>query len=67
MDKTMELMELYQAEYTRQVVAEYGHNRFDDFSMEDKASISAIGLMIASIQRQLASKKGNKYGNNTKM
>ena len=52
----------YVDEYRKQIIEEEGHNRFDEFSETNKASVSALGLFLISLEDYLTnnSKKENK-------
>jgi len=43
----------YVDEYRKQIIEEEGHNRFDEFSETNKASVSALGLFLISLEDYL--------------
>ena len=54
MNKALEFTRRYVDEYNKQIKEEEGHNRFDDFSETNKASISALGLFLFSLEEHLS-------------
>lgn len=45
-NKTIEFIRKYVEKYNQQVIEEEGHNKFDDFSETNKASISALNILL---------------------
>ena len=52
MDRTLDFVKSYIEEYNKQIIEEEGHNRFDDFSEVNKASISALGLLLNRLEQK---------------
>ena len=55
----IEFVREYVKEYNKQVVKEEGHTRFDDFSETNKASVSALGLLLNRLENLKTSPNNN--------